>query len=155
MLIPSLCFPYVSHDPYIPSNSPSMHSESDTIPSVSPDSDPQSNVRVCITVSPSPRTGLFSHGPTSTSIVFGLSGTGDPVPISHRPSLCAPSSPPDTVGGRIELSSRSWSDALGLHHAQTNQGHSYQEKIRRVFFENGCPSKKNIKPGNDPWCKMK
>jgi hypothetical protein len=41
ILIPSLCFPCVSHDPYTPSNSSSMHSTSGTIPSVSPDFDPQ------------------------------------------------------------------------------------------------------------------
>jgi hypothetical protein len=43
-------------------------------------------VRVCIAVYPSPSAGLFSRGPPSTSIVFGLSGAGDPVPISYRPS---------------------------------------------------------------------
>ena len=43
-------------------------------------------VRVCIDVSPSPGTGLSSRGPTSTSVVFGLSGAGDPVPVSHTPS---------------------------------------------------------------------
>jgi hypothetical protein len=41
MLIPSLYYPYVSHDPYTPSNSSPMHSTSDTIQSVSPDFDPQ------------------------------------------------------------------------------------------------------------------
>jgi hypothetical protein len=41
MLIPSLYYSYVSHDPYTPSSSSPMHSASDTIPSVSPDFDPQ------------------------------------------------------------------------------------------------------------------
>jgi hypothetical protein len=41
MMIPSLYYPYVSHDPYTPSISSPMHSTSDTIPSVSSDFDPQ------------------------------------------------------------------------------------------------------------------
>ena len=43
-------------------------------------------VRVCIAVSPSPGVGLFSLGPPSTSRTLGISGAGDPVPASQRPS---------------------------------------------------------------------
>jgi hypothetical protein len=39
------------------------------------------NVSVCLTVSPSSSVGLSSHGPSNTSIIFGLSGAGDPVPV--------------------------------------------------------------------------
>ena len=44
------------------------------------------SVRVCIDVSPSLGAGLYSRGSSSTSVVFGLSGAGDPVPVSHSPS---------------------------------------------------------------------
>ncbi len=45
-------------------------------------------VRICfekpvvrLTRSPSPDVGLSSRGPPNTSIVFGLSGAGDPIPV--------------------------------------------------------------------------
>ena len=44
------------------------------------------SVTVCITVSPSPSVGLSSRGPPSTSMILGISGAGDPVPASQRPS---------------------------------------------------------------------